>query len=446
MNSRYLIGLVAAAAVGAAATLPAQTSPDDSSFVLSSDDPGRTPSPFVGNGRLGVVVPALGIGAANAFLAGLYEEAEGDVPRIAAIPSWTGVGVFDGERWLDSTSAGGSLRSYQQVLDMRTGTARTSYDWARGDRVTSVSVESFVSRADPHLAVLRLELTPRQEERLRVRFAIAGRPPPRRIPLARLERSDPAWKPADIWYPGHMRVHSRQAVASGSGGRISVSSTPEGRKTTLAQAAEVSWDADLPRAAVRTRESGDSAWVEVSFDARPGRSYRFVQVVSAIASRESPYPLPRAVQEAALARERGYDSLAADNARAWARRWETDIEIEGDPALQRVVRSMLFYLLASADRGVGMGIPPMGLSSAGYYGHVFWDSDTWMFPPLLVTHPDVARSLVAFRGRTLDAARARAQANGFRGAMYPWEADERRPGNDATVRHSERELGDPRNR
>jgi trehalose/maltose hydrolase-like predicted phosphorylase len=67
----------------------------------------------------------------------------------------------------------------------------------------------------------------------------------------------------------------------------------------------------------------------------------------------------------------------------------------------------------------------MGLSSGGYYGHVFWDSDTWMFPALLVTHPDVAHSLVAFRRRTLDAARANARANGFRGAMYPWEADER---------------------
>ena len=309
---------------------------------------------------------------------------------------------------------------------MRTGTARTSYDWARGDRVTSVQRRELrLARGSSPRGPSAGADTAGKTERLRVRFAIAGRPPPRRIPLARLERSDPAWKPADIWYPGHMRVRSRQAVASGSGGRISVSSTPEGRKTTLAQAAEVSWDADLPRAAVRSREAGDSAWVEVSFDARPGRSYRFVQVVSAIASRESPYPLPRAVQEAALARERGYDSLAADNARAWARRWETDIEIEGDPELQRVVRSMLFYLLASADRGIGMGIPPMGLSSAGYYGHVFWDSDTWMFPPLLVTHPDVAHSLVAFRGRTLDAARDRAQANGFRGAMYPWEADER---------------------
>jgi trehalose/maltose hydrolase-like predicted phosphorylase len=67
----------------------------------------------------------------------------------------------------------------------------------------------------------------------------------------------------------------------------------------------------------------------------------------------------------------------------------------------------------------------MGLSSGGYYGHIFWDSDTWMFPPLLLTHPDVAHSLVAFRARTLRAARANARANGYRGAMYPWEADER---------------------
>ena len=57
--------------------------------------------------------------------------------------------------------------------------------------------------------------------------------------------------------------------------------------------------------------------------------------------------------------------------------------------------------------------------------HIFWDSDTWMFPPLLLTHPDIARSLVAFRSRTLEAARANARANGRGGAMYPWEADER---------------------
>jgi trehalose/maltose hydrolase-like predicted phosphorylase len=64
----------------------------------------------------------------------------------------------------------------------------------------------------------------------------------------------------------------------------------------------------------------------------------------------------------------------------------------------------------------------MGLSSAGYSGHVFWDADTWMFPALLLTHPDMARSMVMFRYRTLDAAKRNARANGFRGAKYPWEA------------------------
>ena len=42
----------------------------------------------------------------------------------------------------------------------------------------------------------------------------------------------------------------------------------------------------------------------------------------------------------------------------------------------------------------------------------------------MLTHPDVAHSLVAFRAHTMDAAEANAKTNGFRGAMYPWEADE----------------------
>jgi trehalose/maltose hydrolase-like predicted phosphorylase len=45
-------------------------------------------------------------------------------------------------------------------------------------------------------------------------------------------------------------------------------------------------------------------------------------------------------------------------------------------------------------------------------------------PSLLLTHPDIAHSLVAFRSRTLGAAIENARTNGFRGAMYPWEADE----------------------
>ena len=51
--------------------LIAQTPPDlapDSAFLLTAADPARRPSPFIGNGHLGLVVPPLGIGAdANTF-------------------------------------------------------------------------------------------------------------------------------------------------------------------------------------------------------------------------------------------------------------------------------------------------------------------------------------------------------------------------------------------
>ncbi|HEY7504470.1 MAG TPA: hypothetical protein VH700_10250 [Gemmatimonadales bacterium] len=395
----------------------------DSALHLATSDPARSPSPVIGNGRIGVLIPALGFGASPSFVAGLYENAPGDVPRIAAVPAWTAVAVFDGERWLDSAAAVGSVRAYRQVVDMGTGTARTSYEWASGARRTGVAVETFVSRADSHLAAVRLDLTPRAGGRLRVRFALVGRPPPRRLQLATVPKASPAWRPADIWYPGHMVVRSRAAARRQSGALLALTSTPEGRTSVLAQAASVGWPADLRGAAARTGAEGDSAWVEVAFDGQAGRTYTFTQAT--VFSSDGRDPRATASSEAEGARARGWHALAGENAVAWGRRWETDIEVQGDTALQRVVRSMLFYLLASGAEGTGLGIPPMGLSSGGYYGHVFWDSDTWMFPPLLVTHPDIARSLVAFRHRTLPAARANASANGYRGAMYPWEADER---------------------
>jgi trehalose/maltose hydrolase-like predicted phosphorylase len=410
-----------------ASQLGAQQTRDTSSaaFLLTTDDPNRSPSPFIGNGHLGLVIPALGVGASTSLMAGLYENAPGDVPRIVAVPGWNGIGVFDGKQWIEArASVGRSVSAYRQVVDMKSGAARTSYHWANGTRRMSVRVETFISRAQPGIGGIRLDLAPQYQARLRVRFALAGLPPPRRLALGTLNKAAPDWKPDDIWYPGHMIVRSRGVARLPAGARLSLTSTPEGRETRLDQVAAVTWDSNLSHATVRTVASGDTALVEVSFNAARGRTYTFTQIVSFVSSAAESRPLARATRQAELARARGYPSLAAESRRVWRRRWETDIELEGDPALQKVVRSMLFYLLCSADSGTQLGIPPMGLSSAGYYGHIFWDSDTWMFPSLVVTHPDVAHSLVGFRARTLPAAQANAKANGFRGAMYPWEADE----------------------
>ena len=416
----------------------------DSTFLLTSDDPHRSPSPFIGNGRLGVVIPPLGLGGSPAFMAGLYEAAPGDVPRIVGLPAWNAVGIFDGARWIELDRApAGAVRGYRQTVDMRTGAALTTFAWDAGAAQFTARVETVLSRAEPSLAAVRLELVPSESARLKVRFALAGAGPPRRLALAKLERYAPDWGPADIWYPGRAIIRGRRATREHAGGRLSLSATPEGRSTVLAEAAAITWNvgqqgdtiryADATaRPAMRARAAGDTASLELTFDASAGKAYSFTQFVSVTSTLQGPNPAARAARAAAAARALGYAQVAAASAAAWAKRWETDIEITGDPKLQQVVRSMLFYLLCSADSGTGLGIPPMGLSSGGYYGHIFWDSDTWMFPPLLLTHPDVARSLVAFRGRTLEAARSNARLNGFRGAMYPWEADER--GHETTPR------------
>uniref|UniRef100_A0A0B7AKW7 Glycoside hydrolase family 65 central catalytic domain-containing protein n=1 Tax=Arion vulgaris TaxID=1028688 RepID=A0A0B7AKW7_9EUPU len=57
-----------------------------------------------------------------------------------------------------------------------------------------------------------------------------------------------------------------------------------------------------------------------------------------------------------------------------------------------------------------------------YLGHIFWDQDIWMFPPIALLYPDLGRLIVETRTRTLAAAKILARESGFDGARYPWES------------------------
>ncbi len=414
-----------------AAQRSTQDSTSDSTFVLSTRDPARDPSPFIGNGHVGLVIPPLGVGATRSMVAGLYEHGTVNVPRITSAPAWNAIDVFDGERWLGTTTpAVSAISDYRQSIDMRNGIARTSYQWSNGSRRTTVRTETFISRADPSQAGIRLVLVPQTAGRMRVRFALANWPEPNRLPLDTLSHVQREWGARELWYPGHMMVRTRSAELVPGGARLGMIAAPDGRTQTLALSAEIGWARGLSGVATKLTSAGDTAMVELTFDASPGQTYTFSDLVGIVSSLDSQRPVPEASRTASVARALGYESIAARSAASWRKRWESDIELEGDPSLQRVVRSMMFYLLCSADSGTGLAIPPMGLSSGGYYGHMFWDGDTWMFPSLLLLHPDIARSLVNFRARTVDAAEKNARANGYRGAMYPWEADDR--GNETT--------------
>ncbi len=395
--------------------LAVSLSAQDSTFIVTTTDPAYRAPAFIGNGAFSLVSSPLGATASLSYAAGIYDHGPGDVPRIAALPAWNAIDVSDGQHWLDQASLDStSLRNYRQALDMYEGVLRTSYEWLHGDRHTAVSVETFVSRADPRLAVVNLVLLPHDSGTVTLSFPLRPRPAPHRLALAKLEHTESDWTLEKVWYPGYVKAESRAATAS----EVWLAGRTEGRGTPVAFSVRVAWPAREKPLSVRPVVSDSGVSLELAFRAMPNVPITVAKYVGLARSRAAASTATRAALAA------GYTATLETHRAAWRRLWQTDIVVDGDPGLQRVLHAMQFYLMASIREGTSESIPPMGLSTAGYYGHVFWDADTWMFPALLVLHPDLARSMVMFRHRALPAAEQNAHTNGYRGAMYPWESDE----------------------
>src|SRR5262249_14215290 len=63
---------------------------------------------------------------------------------------------------------------------------------------------------------------------------------------------------------------------------------------------------------------------------------------------------------------------------------------------------------------------PGGLGSDAGLGQVSWNAETWTYPALLATHPDIARGVDTYRQGRLTAAVQYAKASKAAGARFPW--------------------------
>ncbi|KFP84216.1 Acid trehalase-like 1, partial [Acanthisitta chloris] len=125
-------------------------------------------------------------------------------------------------------------------------------------------------------------------------------------------------------------------------------------------------------------------------------------------------------------------SLHSSHCHSWAALWAgCCVDLAGPLPLQQALRGCLYYLLSSIppQGSTGFlfhGISPGGLSNGtrgeDYWGHIFWDQDTWMFPNILLFYPEAARAILEYRIRTLEGALQNAQEQGYKGAKFPWES------------------------
>ncbi len=437
MKSRCLLpALLFAIATSVAAPGFAATDPGFLLTATSKDFGDYFPS-YLANGYFSTMTSVRGTEPDRAYMVAFMDYTKGDISRPAAIPGWSEIDYNPGPGWMNSTRLDPALfAGYSQTLNMHDGTLTTRYRFAYVKNPTDVKVETFVSQADPHLAATRLSITPGFGGKVELRFPFrlwSGHEP--RFPIASMtgdemvdaviasgqnlnDKPVPTPDRAPVWYPG------TTVVTSDGGDAKQMTLWLDGRAVNglkMAEAAAIELPRGLRIESVQLVKTSDKLSLDLVAEVREGQTYTFTKYIAA--SRQDWGGDAKAdLALATEARKTGFARLLARHIAAWHDLWKADIVVDHDEAVQRALHSDLYYILSNSTVGTAWAMGACALTP-NYAGHVFWDSDSWVFPALLLLHPERAKSIVMFRHRTMQGARERATQHGVKGLMYPWESD-----------------------
>ena len=332
----------------------------------------------------------------------------------AQFPAITLAGVYDqfADRWREPVNAPGALHfrltfngqalalgrtealSHRQRLDYRHGVFQRETDFGP----VTISSRRFVSMADCHLLADQYELRFRADGEMTLLAGI----------------STAIW---DINGP-HLFDFDYQAgdallVRAATGEKhIAVAAaqcmTPdfEAEETLLQR------EQGIFRAYKRRVKKGDTLTVSA-----------FAAICTALDGGD---PADSARGHCLQAQARGFDACLQAHRDAWERIWDRcEITLEGDEAAALALHASQYHLNCIAPRHAdSLSIPARGLSGQTYKGAIFWDSEIFFFPMFVHTQPEIARSLLRYRIKTLPGALKKAAEYGYRGAFYAWESQE----------------------
>jgi trehalose/maltose hydrolase-like predicted phosphorylase len=300
------------------------------------------------------------------------------------------------------------IHEIHRTIDFRKGELRRDMvvEDAGGRRTRVVSTR-FAGMADPHRAGLRYALTPlNYEGRIEVSSGLHGD-----HRNAGVER-----------YNSLEQQHLEPVSENTSDGLMELVVKTTQSDILIAACASTS----LNREAKPVQKSG-KAWtgIHYSVDLKANEEVVLEKMVSMYTSRDPGVEDPLEESRNTLGAMSGYDAEMQLSAGRWKELWDRmDVVISGDREAQKLVRLHLFHMMVSASphhAGLDSGIPPRGLHGEAYRGHIFWD-ELYILPLFVLHFPEVVKSVLMYRYRRLDAARAYAREYGYEGAMYPWQS------------------------
>jgi kojibiose phosphorylase len=358
------------------------------------------------------------------YLAGIYDKSEADVEELVKCPMWTDVSVWhEGDKFCLSCC---QALEHEQILDMKKGVLhrRTTFKTHQG-QILTLETSRLVYMHDPHRGYMRVRITPRNfSGQIRVLSGLNGevynrgyfpREKYKHLLLERIERG------RNFMY---LEMKTRQ-----QGIRIAEAAS---WKMVIGSAPMLRWE---------PRIYGEKFTSEITIEALRGHTYSFEKLAVVMTSCDVPEQCSTNMIKEAICNLRDYVRLGAvaevrQHIDAWRDLWEqADVRIDADAKAQQALRYNIYQLLINGPSRPG----PIGakfLSSEGYMGHVFWDTEIFILPFYIHNFPAMARNVLMYRCNTLPGAKRNAEKTGYEGARFAWESAT--TGEDVTPRFASR--------
>jgi alpha,alpha-trehalase len=379
----------------------------------------------IGNGYLGTRACAPEARAGDfhypgTYVAGVYNRLTDDVAgtvidneSIVNLPNWLPLTFrIDGGPWFDIDSV--EVLTYRQSIDIRHAESMREVRFRDvAGRTTGVHQRRFASMNDPHICALQTMVTAEDwSGTIEFRSAIDSA-----VSNTGVER----YRDLSIY---HLAASTAQDLSDGC--VLVETETVQSRiPVAVASRTTVRQGEQRVESGYRYFEADGCAGHTVTVELGRGHSVTIEKVALMFTGRDHAVCQPGDAARRRIENTERYDELWSAHRVAWDQLWESfNLHLVANAAELRVLRLHILHLLQTVSlhtADLDAGVPARGLCGEAYRGHIFWD-DLFIIPVLNLRVPAVSRALLKYRYRRLPEARRAAAANGYSGAMFPWQS------------------------
>ena len=307
------------------------------------------------------------------------------------------------------------ILNYRHEYDIRLATvSRTLRFRDRSGRVTTLASRRFVSMAQRHLSGIEWVITPENwSGRVQVITALDSRVT--NSGVSRYQQLE--GRHLDPLLP---RTFGPDVIGLKARTRHSQIHVGQAARTCVYDAAGVPLDVER-----KLFQMEDYIHQTVSFRVSERTPVRVEKMATLFNSRDHAISEPLWTAAKTASRASTFAEAYESHARSWGELWERcDVDVPGDERVQLLLHLHISHILQVCSRhttDLDAGVPARGLNGEAYRGHIFWD-ELFIYPFFNYRLPEVTRSLLMYRCRRLDEARASAADHGYQGAMFPWQS------------------------